>query len=339
MNPNSRWGRRQPIPYLQGRVMDQTPQDQPLFVGIDVAKARLDIHVRPTGASFAVPRNGPGLDELVGRLQSLRPALIVLEATGGFETVVSATLSGASLPVLVVNPRQIRDFARACGRLAKTDGLDAKVIALFAERMRPELRPLADAPTQSLGELAARRRQIVDMITAEANRRQQAHHKKVQKRLDAHLIWLNKELSDVDAELDQAIRTSEVWCRNEDLLTSVPGVGKTVARTLLCELPELGQLDRRALAALAGVAPFNDDSGRHCGSRHIRGGRGVVRAKLYMAAWVARRYNPVIKAHYDQLIAQGKKRKVALVACMRKLLIPKLGEGDSLGGFPDAGVM
>jgi transposase len=300
--------------------MEQIPQDQPLFVGIDVAKARLDIHFRPGGSCFAVPRTGAGLDELVSRLKALHPALIVLEATGGFETVVSATLDGAGLPVLVVNPRQIRDFARSCGRLAKTDRLDAEVIALFAERVRPELRRLPDAATRGLGELAARRRQIVDMITAESNRRQQAHHKKVQKRLDAHLVWLNKELSDVDAELDEAIRASEIWCRNEDLLTSVPGVGKTVARTLLCELPELGQLDRRALAALVGIAPINHDSGRHRGSRHIRGGRCVVRAKLYMAAWVACRCNPVIKAHYDQLIAQGKQRKVALVACMRKLL-------------------
>jgi transposase len=313
-------GRRKSIPHLQGREMDEITQDQPVFVGIDVGKKQLDIHLRPTGTDFSVLRTEPGLDDLTARLQELRPALIVLEATGGFETAVTAALSGAGLPVLVVNPRQIRDFARALGRLAKTDRLDAEIIALFAERIRPELRPLPDADTRAFSELAARRRQIVDMITAERNRRQQASHKTVQKRLDAHLAWLNKELSEVEADIDRAIRASDLWCRNESLLTSVPGVGKTVARTLLCDLPELGQLDRRQLAALVGVAPFNDDSaGRH-GCRHISGGRTTVRANLYMAAWVASRFNPVIKTFYNRLLADGKKRKIALIACARKLL-------------------
>ncbi len=300
--------------------MDQISPDQPVFVGVDVAKKHLDIHVRPAGSSFTVNRDAGGLDELLARLQPLLPTLIVLEATGGYETVVLATLAGAGLPVLAVNPRQVRDFARACGRLAKTDSLDAAVIALFAERIRPEWRPQPDGETQALGEIAARRRQVVDMISAESLRRQRAANRKVQKRLDAHITWLQQELAEVDADLDTAIRSSDVWCHNESLLLSVPGVGKTVARTLLAELPEIGTLDRREIAALVGVAPFNHDSGTHRGTRSIRGGRGVVRAKLYMAAWVATRFNAVIKAFYERLIAAGKPRKVALVACMRKLL-------------------
>jgi transposase len=300
--------------------MDQFLQNQPSFVGIDVAKKHLDIHVRPAGSSFTVGRDASGLDELLTRLQPLAPTLIVLEATGGYETVVLATLVGAGLPALAVNPRQVRDFARACGRLAKTDSLDAAVIALFAERIRPELRPQPNSETQALGEIAARRRQVVEMISAESMRQQQTANRKVHKRLDAHITWLQKELADVDADLDTAIRTSDVWCHNEDLMTSVPGVGKTVARTLLAELPEIGTLDRRQIAALVGVAPFNHDSGSHRGTRSIRGGRSVVRAKLYMAAWVATRCNAVIKPFYQRLIAAGKPRKVALVACMHKLL-------------------
>ena len=320
VNPNSRSGRRQSIPHLQGRVMDQADQALPCFVGIDVAKKHLDIHVRPTGTSFTVSRDTAGLDELLARLRPLQPSLIVLEATGGYETIVLATLGGAGLPVLAVNPRQIRDFARACGRLAKTDSLDAAVIALFAERIRPELRPQPDAATQAIAELAARRRQIVEMISAESRRRQQAATKRVQNNINIHISWLQKELSSIDVELDTTIRGSAVWASSEDLLVSVPGVGKTVAHTLIAHLPELGTLDRREIAALAGVAPFNYDSGSHRGSRSIRGGRSVVRAKLYMAAWVATRCNPVIKTFYERLIAAGKQRKVAIVACMRKLL-------------------
>ncbi len=257
---------------------------------------------------------------MVHRLQVLQPELIVLEATGGFEIIVTATLAAAGLPVVVVNPRQIRDFARACGQLAKTDTLDAAVIALFAERIRPSLRPLPDEATRQLGELAARRRQIVEMITAEGLRRRQTNLKRVQKRLDAHIGWLQKELSGIETDIDAAVRESPLWREQEALLTSVPGVGRTVARTLLAELPELGQLDRRAVAALVGIAPLNHDSGQHRGSRHIRGGRVAVRAALYMAAWVGTRFNPVIKAFYDRLRAAGKPRKVALVACMHKLI-------------------
>ncbi len=306
--------------------MDQTPVPEQsvlpsaIFVGIDVAKKHLDIHIRPAADAFTVPRNSAGLDELVRRLEALQPELIVLEATGGFEITVTATLAAAGLPVVVVNPRQIRDFARACGRLAKTDTLDAAIIALFAERIRPPLRPLPDEATRHLGELAARRRQIVEMITAEGLRRRQTSLRPVQKRLDAHIDWLQKELSSLETDIDTAVRESPLWREQEALLTSVPGVGKTVARTLLAGLPELGHLDRRAVAALAGIAPLNHDSGQHRGTRHIRGGRVRVRTALYMAAWVGTRFNPVIKAFYDRLLAAGKPRKVALVACMHKLL-------------------
>lgn len=300
--------------------MEHDSQDTACFVGIDVAKRQLDVCIRPAGIAFAVPRDGAGLEDLLARLRMLDVRLIVLEATGGFERVVTATLAGAQLPVVVVNPRQIRDFARAAGQLAKTDTLDAAVIALFAERMRPPLRPLPDEAARHLAELAARRRQIVEMATAERHRLGQSAHRQVQKRLAAHIAWLEAELADVDRDLDQAIRDSDLWRSHEALMTSVPGVGPTVARTLLAELPELGQLDRRALAALVGIAPLNRDSGRHRGQRSIRGGRSTVRAKLYMAAWVACRFNPVIKPFYERLIAAGKARKAAIVACMHKLL-------------------
>ncbi|MBC7940459.1 MAG: IS110 family transposase [Chitinophagaceae bacterium] len=300
--------------------MEQQRPHGPSFVGIDVAKRQLDVCIRPAGLTFTVTRDAAGLEELVARLREVAAELIVLEATGGFEQVVTATLAGAALPVVVVNPRQVRDFARASGKLAKTDTLDAAVIALFAERMRPELRPLPSEAAQQLGELAARRRQVIEMMTAEGHRLRQAAHRRVHKRVAAHVAWLQAELADIDRDLDQTIRDSELWRQQEALLTSVPGVGPTVARTLLAELPELGQLDRRALAALVGVAPMNRDSGQHRGQRSIQGGRSVVRAKLYMAAWVARRFNPVIKTFYDRLVAAGKPRKTALVACIHKLL-------------------
>lgn len=300
--------------------MDQASQDLPCFVGIDVAKKNLDIHLRPSGVSFTLSRDAAGLDELIARLLPRQPVLIVLEATGGYENVVLASLAGAGLPVLAVNPRQIRDFARACGRLAKTDRLDAAVIALFAERIRPELRPQPDAATLALGELAARRRQIVEMISAENRRLQQASTKRVQRNINTHIAWLQEELSSINADLDTDIRQSTAWSNTEALLISVPGVGKAVAQTIIADLPEIGSLDRREIAALVGVAPFNHDSGAHRGSRSIRGGRAAVRAKLFMAAWVAAQHNPVIRPFYERLIAAGKQRKVALVACMRKLL-------------------
>jgi len=289
-------------------------------VGIDVSKDRLDAHVRPSGEAFAVARDGEGLEQLVDRLAALDVSLIVVEATGGFETTVAAALAGAGLPLAVVNPRQIRDFARALGKLAKTDALDAEVIALFAEKVRPEPRPLASPEAQALGELVARRRQIVEMIGMEANRRRQAADKRLAKKFDRHLAFLEKELADVDADIDAGVRASPAWREKEELLASVPGVGPVTARTLIAELPELGQLNRRKLAALVGVAPFNRDSGLWRGHRMIGGGRAGVRNALYMAALAATRWNPVIRAAYRRLVARGRPKKVALVACLRRLL-------------------
>lgn len=291
-----------------------------VFIGIDVAKKHLDIHVLPDNTAFTVSRDDSGLDELVNRLRRLAPQLIVLEATGGYEKVVLASLAGAGLAVLAVNPRQIRDFARACGRLAKTDRLDAAIIAPFAERLRPPLRPLPDATAQALGAIVVRRRQIIDMISAENMRLQQTVDRKVQTSIKAHLKWLQEQLTSIDADLDATIKENDTWLHNEELLDAVPGVGKTTARTLIVELPELGSLDRRQIAALVGVAPINHDSGCHRGQRHIRSGRTTARAALFMAAWVGTRHNPVLQPFYKRLIAAGKPRKVALVACMRKLL-------------------
>jgi transposase len=293
---------------------------EPRFVGIDVGKAHLDVHVHPSGAAFRVSRDLAGLDDLVLRLGVASPALIVLEATGGYERVVVAALAGASLPVVVVNPRQIRDFARATGRLAKSDRLDAQIIARFAAVITPKERPLPDAMARDFAELIARRRQLVEMITTETTRSHQVIHTAVRARVRAHLEWLNQELSAFDRDLDTAVRASPAWRERVTLLTSVPGVGDTTARTLIGELPELGALDRRAIAALVGLAPVAHDSGQHRGTRHIRGGRASVRAALYMAAWIGTRWNPVLKATYQRLLAMGKARKVALVACMRKLL-------------------
>ena len=289
-------------------------------VGIDVSKDRLDVHLRPSGEAFAVARDGKGLEKLVERLVALDPWLIVVEATGGFETTVAAALAGAGLPLAVVNPRQIRDFARALGKLAKTDAIDAEVIALFAEKVRPEPRPLASQEARALGELVARRRQIVEMIGAEANRQRQVIDKRLAKKIGRHLAFLEKELADVDDGIDASVRASPAWREKEDLLTSVPGVGPITARTLIAELPELGRLDRRKLAALVGVAPFNRDSGRWRGHRMIRGGHSSVRTALYMAALVASRYNPVISDLYRRLVARGRPKKVALIACLRRLL-------------------
>jgi transposase len=290
------------------------------FVGIDVAKDRLDIHVRPTGEAFAVARDGEGLAALVEQLRSLRPQLIVLEATGGFEATVAAALAAANLPLAVINPRQIRDFARALGRLAKTDTLDAEVIARFAEAIRPEPRPIASAEAQALGELVARRRQILEMIVAETNRRRQLTQPRLIRGLDRHLKALQKELSQLEQDIDDQIRGSPVWREKEDLLTSSPGIGSTTARTLIAELPELGSLDRRKIAALVGFAPFNRDSGTMRGKRHISGGRASVRSALYMSALTAVRCNPPVKALYTRLRAAGKPAKVALVAAAHKLL-------------------
>jgi transposase len=290
------------------------------FVGIDVSKDRLDVHVLPSRQCFAVVRNGEGLDQLVGELHRLSPALIVLEATGGFELTVAAALAGAGLPLAVVNPRQIRDFARAIGRLAKTDALDAEVIALFAERIRPEPRPLAEPAAQVLAELVARRRQVVEMIGMESNRLRQAANPRVQGMLRTTLQTLSAQLTELDRDIDDTIKRSPVWRAADILLTSVPGVGEVTSRTLIADLPELGRLDRRRLAALVGVAPINRDSGQMRGRRRIAGGRIDVRNVLFMATLTATRWNPVISRHYQALLHRGRPRKVALVACMRRLL-------------------
>jgi transposase len=260
------------------------------------------------------------LEQLAGDLRQFAPALVVLEATGGFEITVAAALASANLPVAVVNPRQIRDFARATGRLAKTDALDAEAIARFAERIRPEPRQLADAESLSLGELVARRRQVVEMIGMETNRQHQARNPRVQRMLKATLKTLSAQLAELDHEIDDTVRRSPIWRAADDLLTSVPGIGDVTAHTLIADLPELGQLDRRRVAALVGVAPINRDSGQMRGKRTIAGGRAEVRNALYMATLAAIRWNPVINKHYHGLVDRGRPKKVALVACMRRLL-------------------
>jgi transposase len=291
-----------------------------IFVGIDVAKDRLDVHLRPAGETFFVVRDAAGVGDLVSRLEALAPSLVVMEATGGFEVTVAAALGAAGLPLAVVNPRQIRDFARASGKLAKTDSLDAAVIAHFAEALRPEVRPIPDDQARLLGELVARRRQIVEMMTAERNRRRQLTSKRLIKSVERLLDALQRELSELENELDDTIRGTPAWRDAENLLTSVPGVGGTVARTLLAELPELGRLDRKAIAALVGVAPFNRDSGTLRGKRTVWGGRASVRSTLYMAALVASHHNPVLAAFYQRLVQAGKPKKLALTAVMRKLI-------------------
>lgn len=291
-----------------------------MFVGIDVSKDRLDVCCRPVGEAFAIARDSEGLAALIARLQGERTQLIVLEATGGFEQVVAASLAGAGLPVMVINPRQIRDFARAMGRLAKNDRIDAEVIALFAERVQPELRPLPDEQARELDELVTRRRQVIEMMVAEGNRARRLQIKRVKKRVERHLAVLQKELSEIERELDDTIRNTPIWRETEELLTSVPGVGNTTAQAIIAEMPEIGTLDRRQIAALAGVAPFNRDSGTLRGRRMIAGGRSQLRSVLYMAALTASKHNPVIAAFYRRLLAAGKAKKTALIACMRKLL-------------------
>jgi transposase len=290
-----------------------------IFIGIDVSKAQLDIRVRPTGMRETFSNDKAGIKALVERLSGFKPTLIVLEATGNLERAVARALVSEDFPLTIVNPRQVRDFARATGRLAKTDKIDADVLAHFAEVVRPQIRALLDQASWELKDLIARRRQLSAMIVAENNRLDRAS-KTVAQRISAHIRWLEKELERADHDLDQSIRQSPIWQANQDLLQSVPGVGPVTSRTLLAELPELGELNRKQIAALAGVAPFNRDSGTLKGKRCIWGGRASVRAALYMAALVASRRNTVIRKFYDRLRTAGKKPKVALVACMRKLL-------------------
>jgi transposase len=292
-----------------------------LFVGIDVSKAVLDIAVAPTGEAWSVSNSTEGMQQLVSKLGEVSPKLIVLEATGGLERRAIAALAGASLPVVAVNPRQVRDFAKATGQLAKTDAIDASVLALFADRIRPQVRPLRDEETQELEALVVRRRQVIDMITAEKNRLAAAPpSKRVRTAIGKTIKWLQKQLEETDSDLDNAVKGSPIWREKDNLLRSVPGVGKVLSRTMLSLVPELGTLGKKQLAALVGVAPLNWDSGQQRGRRCIWGGRAHVRAVLYMGALVAARFNPVIRAFHARLIAAGKLPKVALVACMRKLL-------------------
>ena len=289
------------------------------YVGIDVSKDTLDVAVAPTGQQWRVSYTEEELGPLVERLQGLSVALVVLEATGGYEMPVAAALGAAGIPLAVVNPRQVRDFARATGKLAKTDKLDAQVLALFAERVGPAPRPLPDPQAQELNALLVRRRQMVAMLTTERNRLGSASPS-VRPEIQEHIAWLEGKLGGLNDRMGKLLRESSLWREQEDLLRSVPGVGPVLTLTLLAELPELGTLRRREVAALVGVAPINRDSGAFRGRRSIWGGRAKVRAALYMATLVATRHNPVIKAFYQRLLAAGKAKKVALTACMHKLL-------------------
>ncbi len=290
-----------------------------VFVGIDVAKARLDIALWPTAPGWSVPNDPEGVADLVTRLHGVEPALVVLEATGGLELPVTAALATAGVPVVVVNPRQVRDFAKATGKLAKTDSIDAQVLAHFAQAVRPEPRPLPDAQAQALEALLVRRRQVVAMLTAEKNRLSRTLAP-VRQRVRAHITYLERELGHLDADLRNALHSSPLWREQDNLLQSVPGVGPVLSLTLLAALPELGTLDRRRISSLVGVAPLNRDSGTLRGKRTVWGGRATVRAALYMGALVASRWNPVLRTFYRRLCAAGKPKKVALTACMRKLL-------------------
>jgi transposase len=293
----------------------------PVFVGIDVAKRRLDVHLRPSAERFTIGHDEERVAALVERLVALAPTLVVLEATGGLEVRLAGALAAAGLPVAVVNPRQVRAFARATGRLAKTDRLDAAAIARFAEAVRPPVRPLPDAATRHLAALVARRRQLLAMLLAERHRRGAAAPA-LHERIDAHLRWLEEALVEIERDLERAVRASPVWRAKEELLRSVPGIGPVSARTLLAELPELGSLTRRQAAALVGVAPFNRDRGQRRGRRTVWGGRAALRACLYMAAVAAARgSNPVIAEFHQRLREAGKPAKLALTACMRKLVV------------------
>ena len=291
-----------------------------IFVGIDVSKDRLDVHVRPSGEAFVVTRDGKGLEELGERLRALVPRLIAVEATGGFETIVAAAVGGAGLPLVVVNPAQVRHFANAIGRRAKTDPIDAAVIALFTEAVKPELRPLPDEAQRLLAELVGRRRQIIEMLVAERQREKRAANVPVRKSILRHIKVLEKELPEIDGDIGTLVRGSPVWREKQDLLISFPGVGDKLARTVLAELPELGDLTRREIASLVGVAPYTRQSGHWKGRSMIGGGRAAARAAVFLAALVASRHNPVLKVFHQRLRAAGKPKMVALIAVARKLL-------------------
>lgn len=295
------------------------PEDK-VYVGIDVAKASMDVAVHQSQQRWSFSNDDEGISKAVCCLREVAPALIVMEATGGIELPIAAALAAAGLPVAVVNPRQVRDFARATGKLAKTDAIDAQVIAHFAAALKPTPHPLPGAQAQEFDALLTRRRQVVEMLTAEKNRLSSAPSKAVREHIKAHIGWLERELANINSDLGRRVRQSPVWREKDALLRSVPGVGPVLSFTFLADLPELGALDRKQIAALVGVAPLNHDSGALRGKRAIWGGRATVRAVLYMSALAATRYNPVIRAFYRRLCAAGKAKKVALTACMRKLL-------------------
>ena len=290
------------------------------WVGIDVCQKYLDVYVRPSSQSFQLTNNEVGISKLIQILVKIQPELIVLEATGGMEIDAAIKLTQAELAVAVINPRQARDFAKATGQLAKTDVIDARVLAHFADAIRPEVRQISDESSRQLEDLVARRRQISDMITAEKNRRR-GKTNSVQVSIDQHIEWLKQQLKEIESQIKSEITLNEDWKQKMDLLTSVPGIGEVVAVTLISSLPELGQISHKSISYLVGVAPLNRDSGKFRGKRRIWGGRVKIRCMLYMAALVAVRFNPVIKAFYERLIGKGKLKKVALTACMHKLLI------------------
>jgi transposase len=291
-----------------------------VYIGIDVSQSQLDVSSSVSDEVWCYGNDDQGHQGLIGQLQGLCCQRIVLEASGGYETVVAGELHQAQLPVVIVNARRVRDYAKAKGILAKTDRIDARVLADFAQAIKPEVRPFPTKEAQNLSELVVRRRQLVDMIGAEQNRRIHAS-KPIQAQIRQHIAWLGRQVKDVDKDLRKAIRATPLWRANDELLQSVPGVGAVTSSRMLAQLPELGHLSHKKIAALVGVAPFNDDSGKHKGKRRIWGGRAEVRCVLYMATLVATRFNPVIKTFYDRLLQAGKPKKVALTACMRKLLI------------------
>lgn len=289
------------------------------YVGVDVAKETLDIAIHPRQKTKSFRNSEDGIQEAVTYIKGVAPTLVVMEATGGFEMPLAAALAASGIPVAVVNPRQVRDYAKSMGKLAKTDTIDAQVMADFAAAVHPEPRPLVDNQTQQLKDIRTRRSQINEMITAEKNRLYRAR-RPVSDHIKAHIAWLEQELGDMDSNLHQLIQESPIWREKDNLLQSVPGVGPILSMTLLAELPELGILDRKQIAALAGVAPLNRDSGKFRGKRTVWGGRAKVRAVLYMATLVATRHNAVIQCFYERLIGAGKAKKTAITACMRKLL-------------------
>lgn len=291
-----------------------------IYVGIDVSKDRLDVHVRPSGEAFAVTRDGKGLNELIERLRSLAPTLVAIEATGGFETIAAAAIAGAHVPLAVINPAQVRHFAQAVGKRAKTDPIDAAVIARFAEAVKPEPRELPDEAARLLSELVGRRAQVIEMLVAERQRDKRATAVRVRKSIARHIATLEKELPEIDRDIDTMVRGSPVWREKEDLLVTVPGVGNTLARTFLADIPELGRLTRRQIASLVGVAPFTRQSGRWRGKSMIAGGRAIARSAVFMAALSAVRCNPPLRAFYQRLLARGKSKMVGLIAVARKLL-------------------